>query len=363
MQSRKGGGVVKPLEIPEGSDVRGPRYQLAYPVRVDGDIRGVVGMDIEWRAEPQLQAAMRDLQWGSGWLEVFLRRHVNPIEATHLRMKLALDVVATLLEQPGLKQGAAAFTTEIATRLGCDRVALGVVKGRRIKLSAVSHSAQFDKRANLLRAMEAAMEEAVDQAETISFPPERDNLPVVSHAHETLLRESGAGSAVTFPLLSAGEVVGALSLERPPGYRFDVPTLEICEALAAVAGPIVELKRRSELSLPVHAVESTTGLWRKVVGPGHAGMKFLLGAAAAVVIFLAFATGDFRISANSMVEGIVQRAIAAPFNSSARAHRRAVVTLGNDCPVRRCHRYGGPVPESRFTRRTWPSAVRDSAPQ
>jgi len=311
---KEGRGVVEPVEDPEGPAGKALRYQLAYPVRLDGEIRGVVGLDIDGRPETLLQAAMRDLQWGSGWLEVLLRRHADPMEATHLRMKLALDVVSTLLEQPGLKEGAAAFTTEIATRLGCDRVALGVVKGRRIKLSAVSHSAQFDKRANLLRAMESAMEEAVDQAETISFPPERDNLPVVSHAHESLIRESGAGSAVTFPLVSNGEVVGALSLERPAGYRFDVPTLEICEALAAVAGPIVELKRKSEVSLPVHAAESSTGLWRKIVGPGHAGLKFALVAVAAAAVFLSVATGDFRISANSTVEGVVQRAITAPFN-------------------------------------------------
>jgi RND family efflux transporter MFP subunit len=316
---KDGQGVVQPVEDSAQPDGRGTRYQLAYPVRLDGQVRGVVGMDIDGRPESQLQAAMRDLQWGSGWLEVFLRRHADPVEATHLRMKLALDLVSTLLEQPGLKDGAAAFTTEIAARLGCDRVALGVVKGRRIKLSAVSHSAQFDARANLLRAMESAMEEAVDQAETISFPPERDNLPVVSHAHESLIRESGAGSAVTFPLVSNGEVVGALSLERPTGYGFDVPTLEICEALAAVAGPIIELKRKSEISLPVHVAESTTGLWRKIVGPGHAGYKLTLAAVVVAAVFLSLASGDFRVSANATVEGLAQRAITAPFAGYVKA--------------------------------------------
>ena len=316
---KDGQGVVQPVTEPGKGDGHATRYQLAYPVRLDGQIRGVVAMDIDGRPDASLQAAMRDLQWGSGWLEVFLRRHADPVEATHVRMKLALDLVSTLLEQPGLKDGAAAFTTEIAARLGCDRVALGVVKGRRIKLSAVSHSAQFDTRANLLRAMESAMEEAVDQAETISFPPERDNLPVVSHAHESLIRESGAGSAVTFPLVDNGEVIGALSLERPAGYRFDVPTLEVCEALAAVAGPIIELKRKGEISLPLHAAESTTGLWRKVVGKGHAGYKFALGAVAAVAVFLGVATGDFRVSANATVEGLMQRAITAPFNGFVKA--------------------------------------------
>ena len=311
---KEGRGVVQPKEQSDDPDAPGARYQMAYPIRLDGEVRGVVGVDIEWRAEAQLQEAMRQLQWGSGWLEVLLRRHADPKEAARLQLKLSLDLVSRLLEHPGLKEGAAAFTTELASRLGCDRVVLGILKARRIKVCAVSHSAQFDRRANLLRAVESAMEEAVDQAESVVFPPEHDNRAVVVHAHEALLRESEAGSAATFPLVSGEHIVGALTLERAPGYRFDVPSLDICEAVVAIAGPIVELKRQNEEGLPLHAAKSAESLWKKLAGPGHAGLKLGIIALAAVATFLAFATGDFRVAANSTVEGVVQRAVTAPFN-------------------------------------------------
>jgi RND family efflux transporter MFP subunit len=311
---KEGRGIVQPQEQPADPEARGPRYQLAYPVRLDGEMRGVVGIDIDWRPEAQLQAAMRDLQWGSAWLEVVLRRHADPVEAVTQRLKLALGLIATLLEHPGLDQACAAFTTELAARLGCDRAALGVFRGRRVKIRAVSHSAQFERRANLMRAVAEAMEEAIDQGETVVFPPERENLPVVSHAHQVLLRESEGGSAATLPLTSNGRVVGALTLERAAGHRFDVPTLEICEAVAALAGPIVELKIRSELSLPERAGEAARDIWQRLFGPRHAQFKLVAAGVAAVALFLAFATGDFRVSAASTVEGAVQRAISAPFN-------------------------------------------------
>jgi RND family efflux transporter MFP subunit len=257
---------------------------------------------------------MRELQWGSGWLEVLLRRHADPADAAQLRVKLALDLVGTLLGQRSLRDSAAAFATEVATRLGCDRVALGILEGQRVKLCAVSHSAQFDKRANLLRAIEGAMEEAVDQSEMVVSPPPRDNLPVVAHAHEVLLRESGAGSAATFPLLSDGEVVGAISLERAAGYRFDAQTLELCEALVAVAGPIVDLKRRGEENLAVHSAASAKRLWAKLAGPGYPVWKLAAGGCVAAAALIAFASGTFRVSADVTVEGAVQRAITAPFN-------------------------------------------------
>ena len=158
------------------------------------------------------------------------------------------------------------------------------------------------------------MEEATDQEEPVVYPPDDDTRPVVSHAHEMLLRESGAGSAVTYPLVSGEEVVGALSLERPPGKRFDLPALELCEAVAAVAGPIIDLKHRNERSLPVHAAGSTVSLWKRIFGPGHPGLKLVTITAAAVLGYLAVAEGDYRISADTRVEGVVQRAVSAPFN-------------------------------------------------
>lgn len=307
---KEGRGVVLPIDNASAEQ----RYQLGYPVRIDGEVRGAVGLEMEGRAEAQLQSAMRSLQWGSGWLEVLLRRHVDPATAAQLRLKLALDLVGTLLEQGALRESAAAFATEVATRLGCERVAVGVLRGRTVKLVGVSHSAQFDERANLLRAVESAMGEAVDQAEMVVSPPPRDGLPVVTHAHDVLVRDSGAGAAATFPLVCDGEVVGALTLERSAPYRFDPESLELAEALAAVAGPIVELKRRAEANLAVHAGRSLSALWKKLTGPRNPGLKLTALLTAAAALFFTFATGAFRVSAEVTVEGRVQRAITAPFN-------------------------------------------------
>jgi RND family efflux transporter MFP subunit len=311
---QEGQGVVEAAP-PEGSPEAGePPLQLAYPVRVDGEIRGVVGMEIAWRPEPRLQVAMRELQWGSAWLEVLLRRHADPSETERQRLKLALDLVSTLLELPGLRDSTTAFTTELAARLGCDRVTLGLLEGRRVRIAAVSHSPQFEKRANLVRAIERAMEEAVDQEAMVLHPPERDGRPVVSQAHETLLQESQAGSAATFPLEHGGAVIGALTFERGAGRRFDVPSLELCAAVASVAGPIIELKQGNEAGLPQIAGRSAKNLWEKLAGPGYPVWKLATLGIVALAVFFAFATGEFRVSGNATVEGIVQRAISAPIN-------------------------------------------------
>jgi RND family efflux transporter MFP subunit len=311
---QEGQGVVEPGQPGEGEDASAPRYQLAYPVRLDGEVRGVVGMELAWRPEARLQVAMRELQWGSSWLEVLLRRHADPSQAERQRLKLALDLVSTLLELPSLKESSTAFTTELAARLGCDRVTLGMLEGKRIRIAAVSHSPQFEKRANLLRAIERAMEEAVDQEEMVVHPAEGDSRPVVAQAHEALLQESEAGSAATFPLTHGGRVIGALTFERAHGQRFDVPSLELCAAVASVAGPIVELKQGNEAGLPRIAGRSAKNFWEKLAGPGYPGWKLVALGVTALAVFLAFASGMYRVSADATVEGVVQRAISAPIN-------------------------------------------------
>jgi len=165
-----------------------------------------------------------------------------------------------------------------------------------------------------MRAVEGAMEEAVDQEQAVVYPVEQQARPVVTHAHEALLHESEAGSAATFPLVHNDRVVGALTLERAKGHRFDLPTLEVCEAVASVAGPIIDLKRGTELSLLGHAGRSAKGLWERLVGPGYSGLKLGAAGLVALAAFLAFVTGPFRVSANATIEGIVQRAITAPIN-------------------------------------------------
>ena len=313
---REGRGIVAPRGTP-GSPA--PRYQLAYPVRLDGKVHGVVGLDIDPRSESRLQAAIRELQWGSGWLELLLRRHADPGQGERQRLKLALDLVATLLEQARFAESATAFTTQLAAQLGCDRVTLGVMEGRHIKVRAVSHSAQFDRRANLLRAVEDAMEEALDQEASVVYPPPQGPHPVVARAHEQLLQESAAGGAATFPLVNAGRLVGALTLERAAGHRFDPHTLDVCAAVASIAGPIIELKRTSDAGLATHAGRAARNLWQKFAGPGDPGLKLAAAGFVALALFLAFASGTYRVPANATLEGEVQRALVAPMNGYVKA--------------------------------------------
>jgi len=222
------------------------RFEVAFPVEVAGHLYGVVVLDVPPRPEPQLQAVLRQLQWGFAWLEVMVRGEEDRKESSSKeRTQTVLDLIAATVEHERF-QAAMAFVTAMATRLDCDRVSVGFVCRGRAHVRAVSHTAEFGKQTNLVRAIGSAMDEALEQQRTVVYPAPRDGAARVTRAHAELARQHGSGAICTIPLSYGDRLVGALTLERPADRPFDPPTVELCEGAAALAGPVLEIQRRDD---------------------------------------------------------------------------------------------------------------------
>ena len=290
------------------------RYDIAYPIQHGGKLLGVVALDVVPRQERDLQAALRQLQWGAAWLEVVaLRDQVGRVVGGRDQLKTVLDLTATTLGQPRFHAAATAFATEVATRLSADRVTLGFTRGGRARLAAMSHTSRFGRSSNLVRAIEQVMDEAMDQRAIVIWPQPVDWRPQVARAHAEFARQQGVGTICTAPLVEDNRVVGALTVERPAEQAFDTGALGLIEVLAALAGPILERSRRDDRWLGAKALDAVRDLLARIFGPGHLVLKTSLAIAAAVLIFMVVATGDFRVSSNAALEPVIRQALTAPF--------------------------------------------------
>src|SRR5262245_37608465 len=233
--------------------------------------------------------------------------------ATGDQLKVVVDVLSITLESERFATAATAFATTLATKLGCDRVAYGVVELGRVRVQALSHSATFSLKTNLVQAITGAMEEALDQRATIAFPPLPTDPARVTRAHEVLGREFGARAILSIPLIEHGLVTGVLTLERGADQPFDRSTVDLLEAVGAVSGPVLEVKRRDDRLLAAKTWESLKTHLGYLVGPRHVGLKVGVLALLALIGFMLFATGEYRVSAKTLLEGAVQRAAVAPF--------------------------------------------------
>src|SRR5204862_7276270 len=133
------------------------------------------------------RAVIDRIAWGCGWVEALLRRRSVSLGD---RIGTVVELLATGLHHDRFQEAATAVVTELAGVFGCERVSVGFLKGRHVRLAALSNSAVFGKKANLVRAIETAMEEAVDQQAIVAFPSSEGQDHVV-RAHEALSREHG----------------------------------------------------------------------------------------------------------------------------------------------------------------------------
>ena len=288
---------------------------IAYPFLADTDHPvGAVVMDLLPRSEAEIMTTSRSLHWGVGWLEAqAVRDQVGREKQRMAAAAAALDIIAVANEYDRVEQAAMAVANEIAIRLGAARVAVGLAGKRGMRLQALSHTAWFRRKTNLVAGLEQAMDEAAEQRATIRSHPAPGDVVRIQVAHEALTAIwDGDPAFMTCPLLTDRGPVGAITVvhEQPPADA----VVRLGEAISALLGPILDHKRRARRWVSGRIVDSLHDAVAVVIGPRHMAWK-LLGAAAACALAAAILVPtDFRISARAVLEGSVQRVVPAPFN-------------------------------------------------
>ncbi len=264
------------------------------------------------------------LRWGAGWLEALpWARHAKELSSDMARAASCLDFLATVEAQPRLKGMAIAITNELATRLRCDRVSLGIVgRNGTIRLRAVSFSASFKRESRLADAIEDAMEEAIEQRRCIAHPLLARTERAVTIAHRALAEGAKAPGASTMSAVlvgTGGEPIGALTFERHHAEPFTDDTLQFVEAIAALLGPQVSLQQRADRFVGGRVVDGMGDGYAALFGARRPGLKLCAAGVIALALTLIFAKGEHRVTAKSVLEAEVQRAAVAPFDGFVRA--------------------------------------------
>src|SRR5262245_11013021 len=114
----RGAGTSQPSTAPDA-------FFAAYPFVVQEHPYGAIGVELHKSAKGQLRTIMRQLQWGTSWIEVLLRRDRLKSDQSKLdQTAAALDLVATALSEERFSASCQAVVTALATRLDCDQVSI-----------------------------------------------------------------------------------------------------------------------------------------------------------------------------------------------------------------------------------------------
>lgn len=294
-------------------------YHIAYPIEISNQLHGVVVLEVDRKPENEIQSLMRRLHWGAAWFEVLIRRtEAAKSEEINERLQTVIDMLVSAVEYQGFHASAMSFVTRLATALDCDRVSLGFKKGKHVRLEVLSHSALFGKKMNLMRAIESAMDEALDQQSVLVYPPPKDSAPLVTRSHQDLVKLYDSGSILTIPLSYEGQWFGCLTLERRAEKPFDPARVETLETTAALAGPILKTKKQEDRWIIRKVTDSFSTQLKRLFGPHYLARKLIFLMLAAIVTFFYFYEVDYRVSAPTSLEGTIMRVVVAPFSGFIR---------------------------------------------
>jgi len=301
-------------------------FHLALPLGPEDQPFAIVAVAIAttgWAAVTS-EGIAEQLRWGAGWLEALpWSRRSNELSSNIARAASCLDHLAAIGEQPRLHAMAMAVANDLAARLRCDRVSVGII-GRNggIRLRAISHSASFKNQGRLVDAIENAMEEAIDQRSSVAYPPLPSTERAVTMAHRALteiVRVSGVSLISVVMAGGNGELVGAITFERHSGKPFDSQALQLADATAALLAPVVGLQLRANRLIAGRMIDHVGDGFAALFGPRRAALKLTAIGIMALVLTLVFANGEHRVTAKAALEAEVQRAAVAPFDGFLRS--------------------------------------------
>ena len=304
-----------------------PRCALASPILSDDRLVAAVVLISHRTSEAETRRLLADIHWGAGWIDALYRQRIKGDHSGGLASaRHALDMLTLVASHDRVDNACAAMAAELARVSGCERVAVGLAKGGRVSLSALSHAAWFEKRSTLAGYIESAMNEAVEQRATLTWPSTGDRSLIVL-AQQTLASEQ---AALTIPILAGARAVGAISWqmgknELTPGF------VAQGEALAVVLAPLLaRLADQSRWWAGKGPALITQG-WRALCDPRRPA--FAMAASLGVIVLAGITLIDttYRVPAKASLEGQVQRVIAAPFEGfvlEAPARAGQTVTRG-----------------------------------
>lgn len=294
---------------------KGNHFGVAYPVHSQEDVIAVIAVAVSVASEAELSRVMHELQWGAAWVELRQTRELyTQREDSFERLSTSIDLLSRVLPESGFDNAALRLVTELAINLNSDLVSIGFLKDKGVQLAHLSHSAEFSKHMNLVRSLENAMDESLDQRAPIVCPAGDDaSANLVSVAHRALNELQDAQTIMTVPLSVGDEWVGAITLQRDIDQPFTLDDVRYCESIAALAVSSLEEKRHNDRPLRLKIKEAFVEQVVRLTGPGFVGRKLIMGTALFLAVLFSFLKGDYRLSADATLETISQQVIVAPF--------------------------------------------------
>jgi len=327
-------GHVIAVPVQSGMPQEAPNLPLA----------GVVTLVLDGRSRQALQTTLALVELLAGYVfSHAAQQSLKRARASSATMDLAARLLSAVNQTPNFRGCCFQFVNDLSRYVSADRVAMGWVQGsgsnvsirrgagsgrRTVRIVALSDTENLDRRMAMVQKLEAAMEECLDQDQTILYPPPPLTGPgsdavlsaAITHSHRELAASDAKLRVASFPLrvgdAQGDRVVGVLLIESTGDGRIDASGVELVQATLDLVAPVLAVRHSDDriIALRVWDWLLKTGAW--AVGPKHTVWKLAGIAVMLATLFAVFYTTPYRFGAPLELQPRERRTISAPFDGT-----------------------------------------------
>jgi len=306
--------IVKDLRD-AGDDNRANRsYVVLVPLKMADVGQAVEAFVVRAGDRDALEASQQQLELTANLLGISEKRlTLQKRQASLRRLQQAMETLSAVNRQNRFTSTAMALCNEAASQWQCERASFGFLKGRYVRLKAMSHTEDFSRKMKIVQDIESVMEECLDQDCEVLYPASQE-ATYISRAAGELSRQHGSLTVLSLPFRQDGEARAVLTLEREPSTSFNLEEIEsirlACELCTA---RILELYEHDRW-IGARIIAKVRGALAILVGPKYTWTKLLAILTLGVILFLIFGKGQFRAEAPFVLEATYQQVVCASFD-------------------------------------------------
>ena len=293
---------------------------FAVPVTFPGFGAALLTVEADIPDSTALDSVLTTVALAMGWIHATLMHaQAEATKDEESAAQSALQAIVAFITQRRFSEAARALMTDFAGRYRCDRVALGLARGSRVRVVAISNTGNFSRSLSLARKLRMAMEEAFDQEHVLLWPLPMGMVPDGGAPDMILERQSELAvndterSVLTVPLFDGRRYRGVILFERGGGVSFAAHEVQRIVALCALLTPIIIEKRDNNRWLIIRAAVALRDLLQRALGRSHLVLKAAVLAGVLSVVALFVVQADRDVVAEAVVQGTEVRTLAAPF--------------------------------------------------
>lgn len=258
------------IEVGGAGDTVEPQFCLVTLLRNEGEVVAASAVITRCRDAERATQRLTSMQLVAGYFDLYTLKRTSEsarmIAQSHQHVLQLATAVATA---QGFQSAAMNLCNELATRTGASRVSLGWIKNEKVKIQALSHTEEFDKRQELIVQLERAMEECYDQEEVVQYEPDGTSSQNVTREAQALSRAQGGNSVICIPLRRQADMIGVISLEFAPGSQLGPQAATGLSVAADLLAPQLYDRHENDRWMITKVGLSAREGYKGLIGPKH----------------------------------------------------------------------------------------------